>query len=525
MNRLQNTNLEETKVRNYSNWVIPAFYIISTALLYYYSTVVSGFMGWLILKVFSLCSFIISIQLILKSHNDEEDVCITNREPIKVDNETTLEMLKLRSLGFSQESLRKTRQLVETSFNEDSKRMNFGQKPTFEEDGKDNMFSDFDTKKNSYLEKGKSLFYNISHEWPSNILASLNVGEKKQIKEKFKEYNNKNSVSNSKLDIDGKRQSYYNEGGRTPASRNSISKSKNSVYKASVLSKSDTRKESHFNLDKISEQDNMLSLMLTNMQISQEKYNLWTSYNIQVWLAFNLFPEIFESNKRNLESILSVLRKHNKGLKNYSLISLIENEQMESVLEDRQDKVSELFYLDDLLVSNDIKELQELLHERIILDRQLVPSGYPIEATRLYSLKKLVALQKENFLVGLENSQFSKKMPTNEDLILCYFTYNILENDPYYEKNVHAQRNTFVSGFMQRVLIHSTDFQIGLLDTSMTCYFKDHNITFQKNIEGILSLVTLLAMWIQFYHSSYLKVEKNRTQKLGAFSELMIRLD
>ena len=81
-----------------------------------------------------------------------------------------------------------------------------------------------------------------------------------------------------------------------------------------------------------------------------------------------------------------------------------------------------------------VARLVELLGDRVALDKYLAPDGFRPENTRIFVLKRLLSLQKENFLSSLENSLdlARKHFPLDDEVLLHAFVCYVMDCDEYF---------------------------------------------------------------------------------------------
>ena len=179
--------------------------------------------------------------------------------------------------------------------------------------------SHLDQPRNSIARHEKSLFENVSFEWPSN----LGISDKKQqptdrrtLDPRFRETLMKdyrmgegrrepslqrdNSL-HKKAAVNSVRRDHSNDNNPNIArhGRQSLSKGKYTLSKNSIASKSDLRREGIPQYEALVESEVALKNHLATEGVNIEKFNLWAFHNIQVWFAFNLIPEILQRNSVN----------------------------------------------------------------------------------------------------------------------------------------------------------------------------------------------------------------------------------
>jgi hypothetical protein len=217
-----------------------------------------------------------------------------------------LSLLNMQDLGFSENTINKARKLLQENVTELSLFSGKGRQAGFSE--KQGVTADFkpalrETKPVDSSRNDKSIFDHISFDWPSNLSSSrMRAQQTKPFQSNYQDTKiNENGAYYGNLQGKGAlasmRRGPSNDGLLKRAeSRPSQSKAKYTLQKNSITSKSDLRRETVPQYDKITESDMALQSILMSMGVNLEKFNVWAFHNIQVWLAFNFIPELLDRN-------------------------------------------------------------------------------------------------------------------------------------------------------------------------------------------------------------------------------------
>lgn len=322
------------------------------------------------------------------------------------------------------------------------------------------------------------------------------------------------------------------ETGARKDSKISLSKAKISVNKVSITSKSDIRREIQ-NYDKIAESDFALEKQLIDMNVNFEKFNYWARNNLQIWLAFQFIPELIKRNLTNFREINDALRARGKELKEYKVLNrMIEDEGLSNQTEfnahfrenrsEAPEKLLRSVTIEELMPIHGDPVLEPLLYKRMNLDQYLAPCGFQIEKTRIYVLKQLLSMQRDNFSIALEQNLSSelKHLPLDFEILLNAFVYYIMEMDSFFDRHLKNRATLFATGLKSIARPAEYGFFFHVSPKQITCHLSNTSLAFIKNQAGVFSLMTFVLFYITENHSSML-----RNVPDSAFSDLMRRFE
>ena len=204
---------------------------------------------------------------------------------------------------------------------------------------------------NSYFSKNKKNNYNNNSKFiyepytqNASILNSVNINWTKKKKEEIQQSkitkNNftpkyeqiKNRKTQSRLSTRNKAILSKKRPIQT-ISRYSISQKRNTIGRSSVISKYNLvqQKDNFLNIDENDEINEKMKNVIFKKKIDLKNFNMWSYHNIQIWLAFNFIPEIFEKNFENLKKINLCLNSFEIILKDFEIMKnfIRENQTMD----------------------------------------------------------------------------------------------------------------------------------------------------------------------------------------------------
>lgn len=334
-------------------------------------------------------------------------------------------------------------------------------------------------------------------------------------------------------------------------SRYSISRNRNTVARSSIMSKYGNHKDNLFNIDEGDEIQKKMKMVLFSKNIDLKSFNMWSYHNIQIWLAFNFIPEIFNLNFENLRKINFCLNSFKINLKDFNIIKefIQENRTMDYnhpvlplYFKNKENaKIEKVMNLNELLTldifsifrygsnwglnefnsPNELKiklmELDDLLNERALLDSYFNFEEYSIDKTRIYLLKKLFKMQKKNFIEEIDNDYYvdQKFYPSVENILLHLFVNNLKNLDKFYSQN---KTSIFLNPYLSYIKKDEKDFYIQKSGFhNYVVFMGNDKFSCFCDLQGVFNIMVFFVFHVKKYHWDYIKYLK---KKDNAFGEL-----
>ncbi len=151
--------------------------------------------------------------------------------------------------------------------------------------------------------------------------------------------------------------------------------------------------------------------------------------------------------------------------------------------------------------------MANLMVTRAHLDAYLTPIGYKPETNRLFVLKRLIQLQREDFLAVLNTNEdeLKKFQPSNIEILLQAFVEYLHDCDKYYSRSPASRSEFFLGGFLPQPSRFEKTLQLEIRPKEILCHIASASVPFLKNISGLFALVTFITAFVQMKHAAELE--------------------
>ena len=388
----------------------------------------------------------------------------------------------------------------------------------------------------SFNAQEKSMLESIPNEWPERSVLRDRSREQFSLRESIARESHRLSKGASDL---------------RPLNRSSMSKSKNTVSKASVNFRNESRQR-NLSVAELDETELTLSSSLVALKIDYKRFRDWSEGEIQRWMTGKFLPEIIRRNVANLKAINDLLIPFKVSIVEFQQFSRISESKNEDDLvnsmferpQNRGDSAFRQISIDDLLclqinsvykwgsifkvtpenshqVKDNLNKLLPLLNQRVVLDRYLCPKGFRAEQTRLGVFRQLVRFQQETlnaFEVAYEAQNF---IPSDEEILLNLFVCLVVECVPFYQGKPSARDLIFIENTYGIFPKAETQFIIEIGDKNKySCYSGKSVVRFLNGMNGAFAVMVFFA-----YHVKYKQGFSDSGNTSPAFKTFMSEFD